>query len=146
MEECFGRFHNYRFGGSFRPRAYESERQEEERTAKRRSGRSFVFSGADDAQPSKSKIPFHTELIRYEKRADSCSKRLLFAYYRVKGDFTMTTLTMAVIFIVFMASYVFFICWLDKIYDQARHNFFFPNSKIEEETKQDRVEKLNKDE
>ena len=38
----------------------------------------------------------------------------------------MTTLTMAVILIVIMTSYVFFICWIDKIYDQEAHNFYFP--------------------
>ena len=57
-----------------------------------------------------------------------------------------TDLILMALVAIIVGSYVFFFFWLDKIYDQARHNFFFPNSKIEEETKQDRVEKLNKDE
>ena len=43
-----------------------------------------------------------------------------------------TDLILMALVAIIVGSYVFFICWLDKIYDQARHNFFFPNSKIEE--------------
>ncbi len=57
-----------------------------------------------------------------------------------------TDLILMALVAIIVGSYVFFICWLDKIYDQARHDFFFPDDKMEEETKQDKVEKLDKDE